>query len=158
MSGASRAQKALHVSSGVAQWLACWAHNPKVRGSKPRSAMFSQISAAPLKLIPHSSSQGDAVKHSSGTDAFNGHRSHFGSRYKLGCCSNASLLHKAAKYYTSLTMCVSASSASALYTQSIVFPVSQVKLLGLAPVALRGHDGEVSVNTLSPASHVDGLP
>ena len=25
--------------SGVAQWLACWAHNPKVRGSKPRSAM-----------------------------------------------------------------------------------------------------------------------
>ena len=28
-------------SSGVAQWLACWAHNPKVRGSKPRSANFS---------------------------------------------------------------------------------------------------------------------
>ena len=28
------------VSSGVAQWLACWAHNPKVRGSKPRSAMI----------------------------------------------------------------------------------------------------------------------
>ena len=26
--------------SGVAQWLACWAHNPKVRGSKPRSANF----------------------------------------------------------------------------------------------------------------------
>ncbi len=26
-------------TSGVAQWLACWAHNPKVRGSKPRSAM-----------------------------------------------------------------------------------------------------------------------
>ena len=26
--------------SGVAQWLACWAHNPKVRGSKPRSAIF----------------------------------------------------------------------------------------------------------------------
>ena len=25
--------------SGVAQWLACWAHNPKVRGSKPRSAI-----------------------------------------------------------------------------------------------------------------------
>ena len=23
--------------SGVAQWLACWAHSPKVRGSKPRS-------------------------------------------------------------------------------------------------------------------------
>ena len=29
--------------SGVAQWLACWAHNPKVRGSKPRSATFSQL-------------------------------------------------------------------------------------------------------------------
>ena len=27
-------------TSGVAQWLACWAHNPKVRGSKPRSATF----------------------------------------------------------------------------------------------------------------------
>ena len=25
-------------TSRVAQWLACWAHNPKVRGSKPRSA------------------------------------------------------------------------------------------------------------------------
>ena len=29
--------------SGVAQWLACWAHNPKVRGSKPRSATFDTI-------------------------------------------------------------------------------------------------------------------
>ena len=27
--------------SGVAQWLACWAHNPKVRGSKSRSAIYS---------------------------------------------------------------------------------------------------------------------
>ena len=27
-------------TSGVAQWLACWAHNPKVRGSKPRSAII----------------------------------------------------------------------------------------------------------------------
>ena len=27
-----------------------------------------------------------------------------------------------------------------------------------APVALRGHGGEVLVNTLCPASHVDGLP
>ena len=25
--------------SGVVQWLACWAHNPKVPGSKPGSAM-----------------------------------------------------------------------------------------------------------------------
>ena len=24
----------------MAQWLACWAHNPKVRGSKPRSAIL----------------------------------------------------------------------------------------------------------------------
>ena len=28
-----------HVSA-VAQWLACWAHNPKVRGSKPRCAIW----------------------------------------------------------------------------------------------------------------------
>ena len=27
--------------SGVAQWLACWAHNPKVRGSTPRSASYA---------------------------------------------------------------------------------------------------------------------
>ena len=27
------------LQSGVAQCLACWAHNPKVRGSKPRSAI-----------------------------------------------------------------------------------------------------------------------
>ena len=34
-------------TSGVAQWLACWAHNPKVRGSKPRSAIaFSASSSA----------------------------------------------------------------------------------------------------------------
>ena len=26
--------------SGVAQWLACWAHNSKVGGSKPLSAIF----------------------------------------------------------------------------------------------------------------------
>ena len=30
--------RVLPIISGVAQWLACWAHNPKVRGSKPRSA------------------------------------------------------------------------------------------------------------------------
>ena len=29
----------IHADSEVAQWLACWAHNPKVRGSKPRFAM-----------------------------------------------------------------------------------------------------------------------
>ena len=28
------------INSGVAQWLACWAHNPKVRGSETRSATF----------------------------------------------------------------------------------------------------------------------
>jgi hypothetical protein len=27
----------------VAQWLACWAHNPKVRGSKPRSAILAGL-------------------------------------------------------------------------------------------------------------------
>ncbi len=35
-----RAADAAACHSGVAQWLACWAHNPKVRGSKPRSATF----------------------------------------------------------------------------------------------------------------------
>ena len=35
------------ISSGVAQWLASWAHNPKVRGSKQRSAIaFSASSSA----------------------------------------------------------------------------------------------------------------
>ena len=35
--------------SGVAQWLACWAHNPKVRGSKPRSATLVAPSALPIQ-------------------------------------------------------------------------------------------------------------
>ena len=30
-----------NTSSGVAQWLACWAHNPEVRGLKPRSAILT---------------------------------------------------------------------------------------------------------------------
>jgi hypothetical protein len=36
---------------GMAQWLACWARNPKVRGSKPRPAMWSaMIACNPLFL------------------------------------------------------------------------------------------------------------
>ena len=35
--------------SGVAQWLACWAHNPKVRGSKPRSAIFDTPSSGEIE-------------------------------------------------------------------------------------------------------------
>ena len=31
--------------SGVAQWLACWAHNPKVPGSKPGSAILRRLAA-----------------------------------------------------------------------------------------------------------------
>ena len=42
---ASRLRGHLTLISGVAQWLACWAHNPKVRGSKPRSAMRLRASA-----------------------------------------------------------------------------------------------------------------
>ena len=38
--------------SGVAQWLACWAHNPKVRGSKPRSAMCAVGNCARAKKDP----------------------------------------------------------------------------------------------------------
>ena len=44
--------------SGVAQWLACWAHNPKVPGSKPGSAMHAPIQDWPAPCatqpIPHS--------------------------------------------------------------------------------------------------------
>ena len=38
------------IISGVAQWLACWAHNPKVRGSKPRSAIFADPLMSMLAL------------------------------------------------------------------------------------------------------------
>ena len=31
------------IFSGVAQWFACWAHNPEVRVSKPRSAMSNAL-------------------------------------------------------------------------------------------------------------------
>ena len=34
--------------SGVAQWLACWAHNPKVPGLKPGSAMHALIQDWPV--------------------------------------------------------------------------------------------------------------
>ena len=40
----------------------------------------------------------------------------------------------------------------------IAFSWLHLRCWGLAPVALRGHGGEVLVNTLCPASHVDGLP
>ena len=36
--------------SGVAQWLACWAHNPKVRGSKPRSATHCFVAECMLAV------------------------------------------------------------------------------------------------------------
>ena len=39
-------------TSGVAQWLACWVHNPKVRGSKPRSAMVHKVGAWARMFIP----------------------------------------------------------------------------------------------------------
>ena len=32
----------------MAQWLACWAHNPKVRGSKPRSAITRRTNASAM--------------------------------------------------------------------------------------------------------------
>ena len=38
----SKQSKAVIISSRVAQWLACWAHNPKVPGSKPGSATFQR--------------------------------------------------------------------------------------------------------------------
>ena len=30
----------LVTKSGVAQWIACWAHNPEVEGSRPSSAIL----------------------------------------------------------------------------------------------------------------------
>ena len=49
-----------HISiapSGVAQWLACWAHNPKVRGSKPRSAItLEMLASSAVPAGPFSSS------------------------------------------------------------------------------------------------------
>ena len=39
MCGQSDHELARFITSKVAQWLVCWAHNPKVRGSKPRSAI-----------------------------------------------------------------------------------------------------------------------
>jgi hypothetical protein len=42
---------AIETNIGMAQWLPCWAHNPKVRGSKPRSANWSaMIACNPLFL------------------------------------------------------------------------------------------------------------
>ena len=35
----------------MAQWLACWAHNPKVPGSKPGSAMFVLSQKWPVLLL-----------------------------------------------------------------------------------------------------------
>ena len=44
--------------SEVAQWLACWAHNPKVPGSKPGAAMHALMQHWPVPCatqpIPHS--------------------------------------------------------------------------------------------------------
>ena len=40
--------------SGVAQWLACWVHNPKVRGSKPRSATTALGAGGCPLWRPHS--------------------------------------------------------------------------------------------------------
>ena len=41
------------ITSGVAQWLACWAHNPKVRGSKPRSAILIPIGSMQIDQNHH---------------------------------------------------------------------------------------------------------
>ena len=53
--------------SAVAQWLACWAHNPKVRGSKPRSATFlprhTRWDGSLTITIPHSINQGFTHSH-----------------------------------------------------------------------------------------------
>ena len=43
--------KSYIITSGVAQWLACWAHNPKVRGSKPRSAILIPTSHGSMHIV-----------------------------------------------------------------------------------------------------------
>ena len=43
--------KSYIITSGVAQWLACWAHNPKVRGSKPRSAILIPTSHGSMQIV-----------------------------------------------------------------------------------------------------------
>ena len=42
--------------SRVAQWLACWAHNPKVHGSKPRSAICMCLSVHITYIFLHTMS------------------------------------------------------------------------------------------------------
>ena len=38
-------------TSGVAQWLACWAHNPKVRGSPSHTSVPSVPSVRPVRPV-----------------------------------------------------------------------------------------------------------
>ena len=49
-------------ASEVAQWLVCWAHNPKVRGSTPRFANFSQCGRAGVDLFTDRQIPGDSSK------------------------------------------------------------------------------------------------
>ena len=42
---------AVPIHSGLAQWLACWVHNPKVRGSKPRSATWKLWSSIVVDFV-----------------------------------------------------------------------------------------------------------
>ena len=50
----------------MAQWLACWAHNPKVRGSKPRFAMrmglLTHVDACRIPMIDWNSQYLSAVE------------------------------------------------------------------------------------------------
>ena len=48
--GCLGAERGRHYISEVAQWLACWAHNPKVPGSKPGFAMHALSS--PTAVTP----------------------------------------------------------------------------------------------------------
>ena len=42
---------AVRIHSGLVRWLACWAHNPKVRGSKPRSATWKLWPSIVVDLV-----------------------------------------------------------------------------------------------------------
>ena len=61
----------------MAQWSASWAHNRRVRGSQPRP-VIGCVNELCKELRLH----------------WTWHRSHFGSRYKLGCCAHAGLFRR----------------------------------------------------------------
>ena len=75
--------------SGVAQWLACWAHNPKVRGSKPRSATVSlQCGARACTAAPLSARAAPPSRRRPSAAAAHSHRPAWGGAHILAAGTN----------------------------------------------------------------------